>query len=481
MEPFISPLTALVVVGAISIALLSFGFFISKKLIKGSNDFLYAGRNVGLAFSTATLIAAWVTGNTTMAAPEQGYTLGLIACFGYASAGLPLVLFAPIALRIKKLMPNGCTSGDFMRIRFGKPVWGVYLFLSAWYFMGCLMTQAMAGGILLQALSGLDYLVGMLLIMSVCTLYTLKGGLKAVMATDYMLSLMILGILFLTAVLAYMRFSAGEVYTGIMANEPDRMNLITGVGLMYLGSNFLFAGGEIFHSNQWWARVYAAKEDVVSRSFILSGLIWMTVPVVAGSLAFVAISNNYLVPQVNMVFPIVVSHLLGPVGSILVLVIIYAALASTVSSLLTSSSNLLVQDIYKQLVNPRASGDDLMRYNKYVIVALSLLAIVLVWGQPASMYKVLLLTGPAVASMVWPIAMGIFDKTVNTTATFWAMLCGMVVGLCCYFIISPFAAPVFSAVVSGVIVFTGTKMRPDHGFRWKDLNDPAHLVDMRAS
>lgn len=58
MQPFISPTTALVIVGAISILLLSFGFFISKKLIKNSNDFLYAGRNVGLAFSTATLIAA---------------------------------------------------------------------------------------------------------------------------------------------------------------------------------------------------------------------------------------------------------------------------------------------------------------------------------------------------------------------------------------------------------------------------------------
>ncbi len=155
---FISAPIALVVVGVISIMLLSFGFFAAKRLNKSSNDFLYAGRNVGLALSTATLIAAWVTGNTTMSAPEQGYTLGIIACFGYATAGLSLCIFAPLALRIKKIMPNGCTSGDFIRCRFGRPVWIVFLIISAWYFVGFLMTQAMAGGILLQALSGLEYL-----------------------------------------------------------------------------------------------------------------------------------------------------------------------------------------------------------------------------------------------------------------------------------------------------------------------------------
>ncbi len=471
MQPFITPSTALVIVGVLSILLLSFGFFISKKLVKNSSDFLYAGRNVGLAFSTATLIAAWVTGNTTMAAPEQAYNVGLIACFGYASAGLPLIVFAPLALRIKKLMPNGCTSGDFIRIRFGKAVWGLYLLLSAWYFIGCLITQAMAGGILLQALSGTPYLLGMLVVMVVCTIYTLMGGLKAVMATDYLLSMLILAVLFLAAIMAYSTFGAGAVYDGVMMAMPERMNLISGAGLMYLGSNFLFAAGEIFHSNQWWQRVYASKDTVAAKSFILSGLIWMTVPVVAGSLAFVAIANGYVVPQVNMVFPIVVSQLLGKGGSILVLVIIYAALASTVSSILTTSSNLIVQDIYKQLINPNVTDDQIVKYNRYVIVGLSLFAILLSWKQLASMYQILLFCGPAVACMVWPITYGLYNKKTNTKIVFASMLSGFVVGLIAYFLISSYAGPIVSAIVSGLILAVGTKMHPNTEFKWKSLNE----------
>lgn len=470
MQTFISPATALVIVGVISLVLLSFGFFISKKVNKNSEDFLYAGRNVGLAFSTATLIAAWVTGNTTMSAPEQGYTIGIIACFGYAVAGLSLCIFAPVALRIKKIMPDGCTSGDFIRSRFGRLPWIIFLLISVWYFLGFLMTQAMGGGILMEALSGLDYHVGMLIIMGVCMIYTLKGGLKAIFSTDFILSMLILGVLFLTAVLAFLEFSPADVYNGVMANKPELMNTISGVGLMYLGSNFLFASGEIFHSNIWWQRIYASKEKVAFQSFILSGLIWTTVPIVAGSLAFIAVANNYAVPQVNMVFPIVVSKLLGPSGAILVLIIIFSALASTVSSVLTASANLLVQDIYRRAFHPEASDVQVVKYVRYTIVALTLLTIVLVWSQPGTMYQVLYLTGSGVAATVWPIAYGVFNRRCNRKAVVVAMLSSLVLGLIAYFQISSYAAPIVSAFVGMLIIVVWTKVDPDMNFRWSDLH-----------
>ena len=476
MEVFISAPLALVIVGALSVMLLSFGFFIGKRIKKTSNDFLYAGRNVGLALSTATLIAAWVTGNTTMSAPEQGYTIGILACFGYAVAGLSLCIFAPLALRIKKIMPHGCTSGDFVRCRYGKAVWIVFLLISAWYFVGFLMTQAMAGGILLQSLSGLEYHIGMLLIMVVCTIYTLKGGLKAILSTDFIMAMLILVMLLVTAVLAFFKFSPAQVYDGVMTNKPELMNILSGVGIMYLGSNFLFATGEIFHSNIWWQRIYAAKEKVTFRSFILSGLIWTTVPIIAGSLAFVAVAEGYVVPQVNMVFPIVVSKLLGPAGSVLVLIIIYSALASTVSSVLTASSNLLVQDIYKRAFKPNASDEQIVKYVRYTIVGMAVVTVILVWNQPASMYQVLYLTGSAVAATIWPIAMGIYNSRVNRTAVLVAMICSVGLGLVAYFSISSYAAPVVSALVGLVIISVGTKLSPDNSFSFDQLDEQVSAI-----
>lgn len=479
MEVFISAPLALVIVSALSVMLLSFGFFIGKRIKKNSNEYLYAGRNVGLALSTATLIAAWVTGNTTMSAPEQGYTIGILACFGYATAGLSLCIFAPLALRIKKIMPHGCTSGDFVRCRYGKAVWVVFLLISAWYFVGFLMTQAMAGGILLQSLSGLEYHIGMVLIMVVCTIYTLKGGLKAILSTDFIMAMLILVMLLVTAVLAFSKFSPAQVYDGVMASKPELMNVLSGVGIMYLGSNFLFATGEIFHSNIWWQRIYAAKEKVAFRSFILSGLIWTTVPIIAGSLAFVAVAEGYVVPQVNMVFPIVVSKLLGPVGAVLVLIIIYSALASTVSSVLTASSNLLVQDIYKRAFKPNATDEQIVKYVRYTIVGMAVVTVILVWNQPASMYQVLYLTGSAVAATIWPIAFGIYNSHVNKKAVFVAMLCSVGFGLVAYFTISSYAAPVVSALVGLVIIIVGTKLSPDNSFSFDQLDEQVTAISSK--
>lgn len=471
MKTFISPELAIFVVLAMSALIVLFGVYISKKHIKNSNDYLYAGRNVGLALGTATLVAAWITGNTTMAAPEMAYNVGLVGSIAISTMGLSLLLFAPLAIRIKRLMPNGYSSGDFIRSRYGVNAWRLYLILSVYYFIGFLVTQAMAGGILLNALSGLDYKFGMLSIMVVCTIYTLKGGLKAILATDFLLSVIILGALFVVALWSYNNVDISTVYNDVMEIKPSNLNLITAAGLMFLGGNFLFGCGEIFHSNIWWQRVYASSEKTAAKSFVFAGLIWFAVPIVAGSLAFIAISSKYDVPQVNMVFPIVVSEIMGTTGSIMVMVIIYAALASTVSSLLTASSGLIINDIYRGMINKSANDKKVSRYVKFTIVAISILTTFIAWSPQQSMYIVLLLTGPAVSSMIWAIVFGMFKKETNKKSAFWAMMVGMPVGLLGYFYISPFSAAIMSAVSSGLVVYFLTKFKPDVSFEWAELNE----------
>ncbi|HCV57196.1 MAG TPA: urea transporter, partial [Synechococcales bacterium UBA12195] len=61
--------------------------------------------------------------------------------------------FAPLALRIKDLMPSARTSGDFIRLRYGRAAWWVFMVITAIYTLGFLITQAMGAGILLEALS----------------------------------------------------------------------------------------------------------------------------------------------------------------------------------------------------------------------------------------------------------------------------------------------------------------------------------------
>ena len=140
--------------------------------------FMLAGRRVGLALGVATAMATWVTSNTTMAAPQLALQLGIWGMIGYSLGAVGLLLFAPLARRIRSLMPGGFTSGDFVRLRYGPTAWRVFLAISLFYALGWLISMGTAGGVLIHALTGIDYRWGMSVIVGICVAYTLLGGLS---------------------------------------------------------------------------------------------------------------------------------------------------------------------------------------------------------------------------------------------------------------------------------------------------------------
>ena len=112
----LNPVTGWILLLILSIAWIALGIYWGKKA-KDMDGYMLAGRNVGLAFGTATAMATWVTSNTTMLAPQFALQLGIWGMVAYSTAAFGLFLFAPLAKRIKRLMPKGFTSGDFIRLR----------------------------------------------------------------------------------------------------------------------------------------------------------------------------------------------------------------------------------------------------------------------------------------------------------------------------------------------------------------------------
>ena len=459
--PFLAPGIAWALVVLFSVLWVALGIAGGRRGQSDADDYMLAGRNIGLALSTATLMASWVTGNTTLLAPEFGYKTGLWGMFSYALAGLGLILFAPLASRIKQLMPNGRTSGDFIRLRYGRLAWWVFMVITAIYTLGFLMTQAMGAGLLLQALSGFDYHVGMVVVIGVATLYTLFGGMRAVIGTDFIQSLLIMVLLAVVAVLAFRQFPMPEVHASLLARHPDRLDLLLPAGLLIAWNSALFSMGEVFHNNIWWSRVFASRRSVVMTSFVLGGIAWMSVPMVTGSIGLVALAREIPLEQVNMVFPVMAADLLGAGGAALVFVVVFASLTSTLDSLLASTADLLAEDVYFRLLRPQASDLQLKQAARLMVVGLAVVTLALSWPRLDSLASVLFLTGALEASTVWPVACGLYWRTANRTAAIAAMLAGSVVGLLAYVLIAPYCAAVFSAAVSALVMMIGSRLRPE--------------------
>src|SRR5690606_36048676 len=117
---------------------------------------MVAVRNVGLALGTASAMATWVTSNTVMLAPQFAIQFGIWGMLAYSTASFGLFLFAPMARRIRHLMPNGFTSGDFIRLRYGRPAWFLFLVITLFYSLAWLVCMPMAGGIVLYSLAGIS-------------------------------------------------------------------------------------------------------------------------------------------------------------------------------------------------------------------------------------------------------------------------------------------------------------------------------------
>lgn len=426
---------------------------------------MLANRNVGLALGTATAVATWVTSNTTMLAPQFALQLGLWGILAYCTASIGLFLFAPMARRIRRVMPHGYTSAEFFRIRYGAGAHKVFLAISLFYGMTWMVSMGMAGGILLEALSGIPYAQGMTLILAVCVIYTLFGGLYAVIGTDFIQSGIILVGLVIVSLSVGREVPLHDVYDRLQAHRPALLKLMFPAAIMAVFNNMLFGLGEVFHSNVWWSRVFAMREGVGSKAFMLSGLIWLPIPVVAGYLGLAAPALGVEIPRPDMVGPVVAATVLGEAGAVLVFVVVFCSLASSIDSLLAATSDLITKDIVQPAFMRNATDHQLHGATKWVIIVIGAVTWAVCMPRVGTLATVLFFAGPMVGATIWPIIHGLYRDDTNTKGAVWAMVAGSGVGLVAYFTWGWYTASLVGTAVSFVIVNASSRLAPGR-FRW---------------
>jgi len=456
----------LIIFGAIWVAL---GLYWGRKA-KNLEGFMLAGRNVGLALGSATAMATWVTSNTIMLAPMFALMYGVWGLLAYATASFGLFLFAPMAFRIRRLMPSAYTSGDFMRLRYGRVAWVMFLIISIIYSMAWLVSMGMAGGYMLQALSGLDYRIGMSVILLVCVLYTLFGGLYAVIGTDFIQSVIILIGVVVVGFCVLSQIEMETVYTTLETEQPMLLTVFMPVALLTLFNNMFFGFGEVFHNNVWWSRAFAMREGVPFKAFMLSGLFWLPIPVAAGFIGLCAAPLGINVTQVDMVGPLVASQLLGWGGSILVFVVVFCSLASSIDSLLAATADLVAEDVVHKWILPDADEPKLRQLSTYIVIGLGLVT----WGfcmlEMDNLMKILFWAGPLVASAIFPVLFGLYWNKPGEPAAVLAMAFGSATGYLVYYTVGVYAATLVSAFISLLTISVISFVLPEK-FDWKRLNE----------
>lgn len=105
---------------------------------------------------------------------------------------------------------------------------------------------------------------------------------------------------------------------------------------------------------------------------------------------------------------------------------------------------------------------------KYAIIGIGLLAWLLALPR-WPIQQALFLSGPLVASVIWPVIAGLYWQKVNRGFIIAAMILGSASGLWAYFSIGWFVASLISVAVSMLLTVAGRFVAPQT-FDWKKLS-----------
>ncbi|KAK2017525.1 sodium symporter family protein [Colletotrichum eremochloae] len=402
--------------------------------LQTSEMFTTAGRSLKSGLVASSVLSTWTWAATLLQSTAVAYKYGVSGPVWYASgATVQIILFATLAIELKRRAPNAHTFLEVVKARYGPVTHAVYIVFCC--FCNILVTAMLltGGSAVIQNLTGAPVAASVFLFPIGVVVYTLFGGIKATFITDYINGLVILVIIFVFAFTVYstneLLGSPGrvwEILTELAAERPLPGN--SGGSYLTMRSQ----GG-------------ASPIDALP-GYVMGGISWFAVPWLTATtmgLAGLALEKydiwptypNRLSPadvDAGLVLPTAAVALLGKGGAVATLILAFMAIMSTYSSELIAVSSICTYDIYKTYFNPLATGKQLMRINYIGMGVFALLMAGFATGLNyigISMGYLYLMMGVIISSAVLPATLTLLWDGQSWAAATFSPIIGFVLSM----------------------------------------------------
>jgi SSS family solute:Na+ symporter len=412
---------------------------------RSSVDYFLAGRNVGWFAIGASLFVSNISTEHFIGLAGSGATSGLaVGHFEWLACLILLILgwvFVPFYLR-----SNVFTMPEFLERRFNRSC-SVYLASISIlaYIFTKISVHLYAAAIVLERVVGWDPMTAAVALVVATGIYTIIGGLSAVIYTELMQTLVLLaGAVILTVI------GLTEVggFSGLRAAVPaDYFSMIKPASHAEFPWTGIFLGAPILGIWYWCTdqvivqRVLSAKDEGHAKAgTIFAGFLKILpvfVLVLPGLIAFALYPQLFTtnasgtVTNGDIAYPTLIVNLLpsGLVG--LMVAALLAALMGGMASVFNSASTLVTLDFYKRL-RPDASEKRLVfvgRIATGVLVVLGLLWVPFIKLLSSQLYiylqSVQAYISPPIAAC---FILGILWTRLNGAGAISALLTGFVLG-----------------------------------------------------
>lgn len=443
----------LVIIIIYIVGILAIGLWSVRKSKMTSDNYFLAGRGLKWLIVGAALFASNISTIHMVGLAASGYNEGLVwgnfewmAVFTLILLGL---IFAPFYFKTRI-----STLPEFLEKRYGGASRTFLAFMGIFAALFIHLGMSLyAGAVVFESFFGINVYVSIVIISVVTAIYTVIGGLKAVMVTESVQTIILIaGAVLLTifGILALPEHGINSLAEFKMALKEGQLNMLHSPGsikaLSPAGANSgltwyaCFLGYPVLGIWYWCTdqthvqRVLSARTmDDAQKGPLFAGVLKILpvfILILPGVIGYV-LFKDIIGTNANQTFPTLITQLL-PIGlKGIVAAALLAALMSVVAAALNSSATLVAVDIVKRL---RPSTTDRGQVIIGRISAVAIMMIAMLWstqgGKFTSIFEAINKIAAAMAPPITTVfLLGVFSKRGTRQASIITLCAGFLLGV----------------------------------------------------
>ncbi len=422
---------------AYMLLMLAIGWYFHRRN-KGHDDYFAGGRNMKSWHVGLSVVATDVGGGFSIGLGGLGYMIGLsgswILFTGLLGAWMSAVFLIPVVHRTGA-MNHLLSFPQWLKHGYNKQVAFLAGLISAIGYLGFTSSQLLAGAKLASGVfTELELSSALLIMGGIAVVYTALGGLKAVIYTDTVQWIILLGgLLFVGVPLGYHAIGGWE---GIQASVPAHFLQLNNIGVIDLINWGVTIIPIWFIGMTLYQRIYALP-DVRSakKAWFIAGIfeypVMAFLGVTLGLFSKIAAEQGLLAGVIGpdhsqldaeMGLPVFLRTILPVGGMGLLLSAYFSAILSTADSCLVAASGNMIHDLL-----PDRKPFNSLGFGQLLTGLTGMIAIVLALQMTSVLDLMLYSYAFMVGGLFIPvIGLLVFSKP-NPKAALWAMVTGGVV------------------------------------------------------
>ncbi|GFP59402.1 probable urea active transporter 1 [Trichoderma asperellum] len=427
--------------------------------VQTSEMFNTAGRTVKSGLVASAVVSSWTWAATLLQSSGVCYRYGVSGPFWYASgATVQILLFATIAITLKKRAPNAHTFLEVIKARYGKAAHFIFIVFGLMTNMLVSLMLITGGAATVNALTGMHGVAAIFLIPIPVVAYTVSGGLKATFITDYIHTFAVLIIIMIFALKTYatsdvlgspsavydLLVKAAQAHPVSGNRDGSYLTMRSQGGAIFFVINIVGNFGTVFLDNGYYNKSIAASPIHALPGYIMGGAAWFAIPWLTATtlgLAALALESSPQFPtypnrltdsqvSAGLALPYAAVALMGKGGAIATLIMLFLAVTSAFSAELVATSTIFTYDIYKTYFRPNASSKSLVWMSHMCMVGYMIVVCCIstgLWYNGISMGYLYLLMGVLISAAVIPATLTLLWNGQNR----WAAILSPILGTIC--------------------------------------------------